>query len=161
MMDSAVNPAAFGLETCHVDATRFNVLVRWLRAGATRRDFTLVVSAIPFAGQPTPLIALNYAEARKKPKKKRCKGQRKCGKTCILKSACCTDADCAAGELCLANRSCAITCPNGQDDCPFGCLCQSGDGLDLCNGPTEDVCAGQACAGNADCPRSQRCQAVL
>jgi hypothetical protein len=104
-----------------MDALRFDALVRSLHAGVTRRGFSRSLAALGLTGGLGSLLALSDVGAKKKhKKKKKCKGKRKCGKTCIAKTACCTDADCVnTGETCV-NSACA--CPDGQDACGGACI---------------------------------------
>lgn len=120
MMDNAVGFATLTSEERAMDAAPFAALARSLTAAATRRGTTRALAGLGLVGALGSLFGLLDSEAKKKrKKKKKCKGT-KCGKKCLPKSACCTDANCENdGETCV-NNACA--CPDGQDACGGSCL---------------------------------------
>lgn len=109
-----------------MDATRFDALTRKF---STRRSVLtgLVGGLATLLGLAT--AGVNVAAARE-----RCKrGEKRCGKRCIPRRACCTTANCAPGKIC-ARGQCVVgqgTCPAGANVCtgvgacgPAGSDCQ-------------------------------------
>jgi hypothetical protein len=99
-----------------MDARHFDQFARSLCAVPSRRS----VLGLALAGGSLLLVRTD-AEARKKKRKKKrkCKGKKKCGKQCIPKSHCCTDADCGPLKLC-ADGVCVVgqgSCPGGANSC--------------------------------------------
>jgi hypothetical protein len=134
-----------------VESHHFDALVRAFGTRSTRRAVLGIISAL---GLADALGWVDDAEAkqRKRKKKKTCKsGTKKCGKTCIPESHCCSADDCGACESCL-NGTCGAGCEAGQE-CQGGqCRCTTTscvgccDG-DVCQGATEDHCGifGEPC----------------
>ncbi len=143
-----------------MDAGRFDDLLRSLFASPTRRGIGRTLAGLTLGGM-LGKSALAEVEARKKRRKKKCKGgKKKCGKKCrdlqtdplhcgSCGNRCDDDMVCRDGD-CL--------CPEGETECGETC-CPSGqncvDGqceADLC--PPQLVCPlGQACVdGDCTCP---------
>lgn len=108
-----------------MDVSRFAYLVRSLSDRATRRCIAGVFAGLGF----TPLLGLADAEAKKRKKKKTCKGRKKCGKKCIPKSHCCKDANCPGSEVCQGGACVPPFCA-GKNYCDVPVTCQrSGSGV--------------------------------
>lgn len=171
-----------------MDADRFDVVVRSFAAVSRRATLGRM------AGGLAALIGLLGAEdvaagKKRRKKNKKCKGgQKKCGKRCIPKANCCTDANCGECEHCQSGtcipgcqsgqicQNGACTCPTGQRDCQGTCIpdgdccanvdCASGaacvDGACLClNGfrPCQELCIpDEDCCNDDDCPDVAACQ---
>jgi hypothetical protein len=100
----------------------------------TRRAF-----GVAAGGLAANILGLT-ASAKKKKRKKKCKGgKRKCGKKCIPKANCCTDADCGGGATCQDGT---CLCPNGERECEGTCI------------PDDICCPGEACGQNCACRRT-------
>jgi hypothetical protein len=159
-----------------MEANRFEDLLRALSADPSRRGVARTLLGLTLAGPLASLLGWPETEAKKKKRKKKrtkkCRGgTRKCGKTCIPSSNCCTSDDCDAGETCQ-NGSCTSSCtPNcsgkecGDNGCGGSCgdcsgsneTCQGGQcvcapGFKECNGACipNDQCCG-ACPGDKLC----------
>lgn len=133
-----------------MDPTRFDSLTQRLVAIPSRRALLHAIGGLLTAG------ALTAAEsdARRKRKPKKCKGgKRKCGKTCIPKSNCCTSAECDADETCR-NGSCAVSpCPPNQTRCDGQCVNTLTDAAN-CGG------CGLSCAAGETCRLGDCCQSL-
>jgi hypothetical protein len=135
MLESGVGCTTHGLKECVMDADRFDQLARSLTEGATRRGIARALGGLSLTAMLGPLLGLADAEAKKKKgknknknKNKKCKGgKKKCGKTCIPSSNCCTTADCDAGEACTngaCRQGCVPACEGkecGSDGCEGSC----------------------------------------
>jgi hypothetical protein len=101
-----------------MDTDRVDRLSRAISSRLSRRSLAGVFGLAPFA-----LPGLAGARKKRKKHRKACKGgKQKCGKHCIPKAHCCTDADCGPLFLC-AHGTCVIgqgTCPTGLDGCQTG-----------------------------------------
>lgn len=134
-----------------LDAERFDALVRSLDLRAPRRA-ALGVLGGGLGGLLTRL-GVDHTEAKKRKKKKKCKGKkRKCGKKCIPKSKCCKDSNCGDGlqccngaciedSLCCADNDCfsIYTCEGGFCTCiddPSDVPCND---VECCD-PATEVC---------------------
>jgi hypothetical protein len=106
-----------------MDTTHFDCFIRSLTVAPSRR----AVFGLSLTGGIASLLGLIDSQAKKrkrKKKKRKCKGRRKCGKRCIPKSSCCTDADCGPLKLC-ADGVCVVgqgSCPAGTDSCSLDVL---------------------------------------
>jgi hypothetical protein len=105
----------------------------------TRRAFGVAASGL--VATILGLTAVDGVDAKKKKrKKKKCKGgKKKCGKKCIAKSNCCTDADCDDGATCQDGT---CRCPDGERECEGACI------------PDDVCCPGEACGENCQCRRT-------
>jgi hypothetical protein len=104
----------------------------------TRRAFGVAASGLVaiILGLPT----INEVDAKKRKKKKKCKGGKKrCGKKCIAKSNCCTDGDCSGGATCQDGT---CRCPDGERECEGACI------------PDDVCCPGEVCGENCSCRRT-------
>jgi hypothetical protein len=121
-----------------MDAHQFDALVRTLtgpRRALLGLGVALGLTAIP-------------ADARKRKHRKKKK----------KKKPTCTG--CLAGEVCLANGSCAVTCTQSTD-CASGCFCGSPslEGPRHCTSALLFVCASlPECSGTAACPVGSHCE---
>lgn len=153
-----------------MEAERFDRLSRALFTIFSRRG--LLTGCVSGLLALCPLnLAIEDAAARKKrrkkKKKKKCKGgKKKCGKTCIPKTSCCTDASCGGCETCQ-NGACVSGCQSGQacqddqcnctaescaDGCCEGTICLT-DARE-CDGeciPQDDCCVDGDCPDDATC----------
>lgn len=132
-----------------MDATRFDAFVRSLTGGVTRRGLSRALAGLGAIGGLSALLGSGEAEAKKKrKKKKKCKGKRKCGKKCVPKSGCCTDADCGSGgKVCVGNVcTCPDTCPPDHIANPETCACCR------LNGVLADECAADPCCSDLCSP---------
>lgn len=159
-----------------MDANYFDRFARALTAAPSRR----AVFGFALTGGVRSLLGLTDVQAKKKKKRKRskkkrkCKGRTKCGKQCIPKSSCCTDADCGPLKLC-ADGVCVVgqgSCHAGADSCTVSVLrcgpldpacfcfqntigevrCGEGDTLDPVNSCGECVNDGDCAALYPDVP---------
>lgn len=124
-----------------MDGDRFDSLVQRLGARGNRRGAIGVLGAIGFGGLFT---AAETGLARKKRRKKKCKGDtKKCAKRCIPKTECCGD----CGALTCCNGSCVDLATSGANCGACGNACLS------------NVCANGACKcqGNGNCPGTCKC----
>jgi hypothetical protein len=105
----------------------------------TRRAFGVAAGGL--AATILGLTATDDVDAKKKKrKKKKCKGgKKKCGKKCIPKSNCCTDADCGGGATCQDGT---CLCLAGERECEGTCI------------PEDVCCPGEACGENCSCRRT-------
>jgi hypothetical protein len=110
-----------------VDALQFDRLIRTLGT-PSRRGLSRSLGGLFLAGPLGLISGFVNAEAKKKKRKKKCKGgKKKCGKRCIPKTDCCVDADCPAGsgQICQ-DGNCA--CPSGEETCDGLCVDLETDG---------------------------------
>ena len=129
-----------------MDDASFDRLIRALSTGTPRRQ--IVASAL------TTVMAFQAGEvASAKGKRRKCKkSHKKCGKTCIPKSQCCTNDECGSGQSCNGGACvCTPQCAGkscGPDGCGGSCgQCASGaqcDGNGRCPGCTR-TCSGKSC----------------
>jgi hypothetical protein len=159
-----------------MDDNRFDTFVLVLNRVVPRRVALAGVLGTALAGLLTRL-GVETAASRKR-KRKKCKGdKKKCGKKCILKTACC--GGCAAGETCCdgtcrdlaadgancgaCGRVCAsATCIHGACGCADGGACPA-----LCDCRTsvegELACTAKPgepfveCENDDDCPLGANC----
>jgi hypothetical protein len=152
-----------------VDASRFDHLVRLYAGDRSRRSLVRGLTGVTLAWTTQPLLGIVSGKAKKKHKKKKCKGgTKKCGKKCIPKSGCCTDADCATGDVCL-EHACTIwqgICEDGDNVC-------AQTGTLACNSPISSECyctrsvTGELRCGHVisslpcNCTTDAECQAEL
>lgn len=154
-----------------MDAGRFDDVIRSLIASPSRRT----VLGLSLGGVLSPLLGLAESLAKKKKgkkKKKKCKGgAKKCGKTCIPATSCCTDANCGAGGATCQSGTCL--CPAGEKDCQGTCVpddvcCPSCTGDQTCQGgacacpggtfPCGTSCVdGDECCSDLDCTGNLEC----
>jgi hypothetical protein len=158
-----------------MDSAHFDRLARIVSIALSRRG-TLAALASGFIGTGS-LALVDDAESKKKhkrrkKKKKKCKGgTRKCGKTCIPATGCCSSSDCGNGT-CVGNtcncdsglKNCNGTCiPEGDccGACPGETICVGGDCVCPENAPFAcpgDVCViSNQCCDTSECPSPQEC----
>jgi hypothetical protein len=166
----------------HIDARkdramtkrRLDDLLRSFASGLSRRATLSALSSGIFGAGSLALLDDSKAKKKRKRKKKRkkCKGgTKKCGKTCIPASGCCSSADCGNGT-CVGNscdcdsgfKECNGTCiPQGDccGACPGETICVGGECVCPGNAPFAcpgDVCAfGGQCCDTSECPNPQEC----
>ena len=153
-----------------MDAARFDVLLRFLAVGASRRGLLAGLTSGVLAVLPLALSAEN-AEAKKRRKRK---GKRK-KKSCLPEPPTATCAgrcgtwtnncgqpvacpSCTGGQQCLSNGSCATACV-AHSDCPShcaGCSLPTTEGGSHCLAPVS-LCPSQTCTSTAQCPPDTRC----
>jgi hypothetical protein len=140
-----------------MDADRFDLLTRSLIA-PSRRGFSRALAGLGLVGGLDSLLSLADAGAKKRKhqnRKKKCKnGKKKCGKKCILKTQCCSAADCQTGATC-EDGTCV--CPSERAECDGACVDLASDGANCgaCGyACSTDTCIHGACTCNdgADCP---------
>jgi hypothetical protein len=148
-MDSSVACAAHAVEgVCPMDADRFDDMLRGLSQTPSRRGIVGALGGFALAGPLGALLDRATVEAKKKKgkKKKKCKGgKKKCGKKCIPKSQCCTNANCGAQGACVAG---ACVCLSGFKPCLGSCIPDD----DCCGscGSTSCMSGSCNCVGRAD-----------
>lgn len=164
-------------EALALDVDRFDALVHAIGNMASRRAAlggALGAIFVVLAAR----LGIDNAAARKKRKKRKCKGGRKrCGRKCILKTECCRG--CSGGLQCCNGAckdllsdgvncgGCGIVCETGEcvhgactcassDDCPgSGCTCSSRlEGGAACRGP---LLSSTPCDGDETCPLATFC----
>jgi hypothetical protein len=154
-----------------MEPERFDALSRTLTTLPTRRGVLGGVVTTMFAGLPLALGS-EGAAARKK-KKKKCKGdKKKCGKACIPRDNCCTNADCDDGETCQSGTctttNCIPQCEGrtcGDDGCGGTCgdcgnneVCDSGTCICVPECAPANACGGNGCGGSCgSCAPNQTC----
>ena len=132
-----------------MDADRFDALLRSLAAMPSRRD---VLRGLGGAGIGLGSLRLSTVVAAKKKRKrkkkrKKCKGgTKKCGKTCVPSTGCCSSSDCGTGATCV-NGTC--NCPSGFKNCESECI-PAGQCCEAC--PGDKACAEGVCACPANAP---------
>ncbi len=112
-----------------MDAARFDA---W-----TRRRLSLAAGG--FVAALFSLAALDDVGARKKRRKKKKKcpgGTKRCGRTCIPRASCCTDANCGDNAICSAGT---CDCASGFEPCRGACI------------PDDACCTNDDCSGGAAC----------
>ncbi len=125
-------------------STLIDALVRFWGTRSRRDSLRLLTGS----GLAALLTRLDHGSARERQKhkkrRKKCKGNtQKCGKKCIPRSDCCTNANCGPGGACLAG---ACVCVNGFTKCQFACVPED-EGC--CSAPECE--AGQKCLANDSC----------
>jgi hypothetical protein len=115
-----------------MDADHFDHLSRSFSTLLTRRTLTgllgLGVAILP------PFAA---AKKRRKKKKTKCgSGTKKCGRTCIPATGCCSSSECGANGTCVGN---ICRCNSGFKDCDGECI------------PEDQCCTDDDCAANETC----------
>jgi hypothetical protein len=140
-----------------MDAERFDTLVRSFNKLAPRR------AALGVLGGGLAALLARFgqddAEAKKKKKRKKCKGKKKkCGKKCIPKTGCCPscqgDQSCVDGTcVCpIDTFPCGSSCVTGDECCvasDCGGIYQCVDGFCLCPDPSEVPCTASSCCNPA------------
>jgi hypothetical protein len=137
-----------------------------LRSRRLRPSRRALLAALAAVGLATTLPEPPQVYARKKTCKR---GKKRCAGRCIPKASCCTDADCADQEQCVAGACVTKGCSTDAE-CPAGQRCIDG----ICRGlpcatnagcAADQVCwafqctaAGGPCPSNGDCPSNQVCR---
>jgi hypothetical protein len=150
-----------------MDSQHFDLLVRLFHDASSRRGMLGLV----LGGAVAPWFGLADIDAKKRKhkhkrkKRQKCKkSQKKCGKKCIPKTGCCTDADCEGDESCCAGQCTAPVFCNDQAVCGcdevcgvegFEYACQAGGcpQTDFCSDPKTYYCSPNpscACATTND-----------
>ncbi len=152
-----------------MDDDRFDLIVRSLTAGASRRGIIRALSRLTLTVPSLSLLGFTSAGARKKgkkKKKKKCKvGSTKCGGKCVSVQSdprhCGTcGRACAAGESC-ASGQCrgGATCAAGLTRCGTDCV-NTQTSTQHCGACNNGCASGQACRGGAcvtsNCAPGQR-----
>jgi hypothetical protein len=149
-----------------LDERRFDSLVKTLTAGGSRRGILQFLGASALASALGRFAAGEDVAARKKRKKKKCKGNTtKCGKkaccradqncengTCVDKAGvleCRVDADCRGLEETCQNGQCVprAACQNAGD-CAANQFCIAGECI--CGVPNK-ICGAECCLENQVC----------
>jgi hypothetical protein len=135
-----------------VDAGRFDDLLRSLFESPTRRGIGRTLAGLTLGGM-LGKSALADVEARKKKRRKKCKGgKKKCGKKCRdLQSDPLNCGSC--GNRCDDDMVCRdgeCVCPEGETECGDTC-CPSGQ---IC---ADGQCADDPCPPEFICPLAQAC----
>jgi hypothetical protein len=126
-----------------MDASRFDQLLKAFAGASGRRDALRSLSLAGLALLSTLGVSHegNAKKKKKGKKKKKCKGvTKKCGKTCIPSTSCCTNADCDGG-ICEVGT---CQCLDGSKSCDGRCIpeercCDAAD-CDDANPCTENIC---------------------
>jgi hypothetical protein len=139
-----------------MDDNRFDAFVCSLDIAIPRRGALVGALGTGLAALLTR-IGIETAEAKKRKRKKKCKGgKKKCGKKCIPKASCCKSADCPSGASCV-NGGCV--CPAGETDCEGTCADLATDGANCgsCgNGcASGEICVARFCLTPCENPSSQ------
>ena len=155
-----------------MDNNRFDTLARLLAKAPTRRRSLGLLAGAGLGGLSALLEfsqeqvgesrkrnrKKNRKQKRRKDKRKRkqdqprtgdcASGTRPCNGTCIDNARCCTDNDCAEGQVCDATQACVSSgCPTGTKLCGAACISNN----DCCS--NADCAGGQICKqGICTCP---------
>lgn len=124
-----------------MDEMRFDTLARSIGVGSRRIGLQLLAGSV--VGGLVDQIWVNESVARKRKKKKKCKGgTRKCGKKCIAPGSCCSADECGAGGACVGG---ICFCSAGLQLCQRRCIPD-----DACC-DVNDCELGKACLSNGSC----------
>lgn len=157
---------ALGGKESKMDEATFDSIARTLSVSGSRRQAVSGLLATS-AGLVMGVLTHGDVEARKKRKRRKCRGKKRCAGACIPLDACCTDADCGIRRICISGR-CVVgqgTCLAGADICNVasgtevcgpsggtGCVCyMSTSGQTRCGGGAEIPVACGVCLSDADC----------
>jgi hypothetical protein len=125
-----------------MDSSSFDRLTRLFASARSRRTFGGAL-----LGSVAGLLGLPEAKAAHCPA-----GTKHCGRRCIPKRNCCTNADCQpkrTGQVCRQGR---CQCPVGKKHCPGRCIPTAQSCTPTCPPPPPE------CTTPADCPAPPSCQ---
>ena len=133
-----------------MDRDRFDRLTRALAGPATRRRFGGLLLTLGIgAGAGLDLLGVAETGARKK-RRKTCRAARKrCGRKCILKTQCCTAANCGPGGSCQGG---SCLCPAGKQPCRGTCIADTSCCTDAECGVGKLCARGVCVVGQGTCP---------
>lgn len=144
-----------------MDDQAFDVLVKALSRSGPRRSVLRAFCSGALAVLAGRFLVAGNAEAKKRRKKKRCKGNtRRCGKQCIPLEACCNGGDCGQQEACIGGK-CAVPCGPACD--AIGGFCATSvSGAEVCVGASvvEILCAAAPCLADSECAATEICFAA-